>query len=89
MKLNTPLWNFSQFVLAKLRRPPMNCWCKQCEPGQTYECEGCQKEQPYCRGQDDGFFELCDDCWFEQTGGLKTVTAAQQTLEDLFDDQNE
>jgi hypothetical protein len=45
---NAQLWNFQQFILAKLGRPPMDCTCKQCETGSTYECEGCKKERAYC-----------------------------------------
>lgn len=80
--LNRPFWNAVQFILAKTGEIPMNCECRQCEPGQTFLCEECQREQPYCRGQDDDYFELCDDCWFKQTGGLERVTAALQILED-------
>jgi hypothetical protein len=78
MNLNTPLWNFSQSILAKLGKTPMNCWCKHCEPGQTYQCESCKREQPYCRGQDDKFFELCDDCWAALPEAIKDPTVENQ-----------
>jgi hypothetical protein len=65
------LWNFKQSILAKIGKPPMDCQCDHCEPEETFACESCLKERAYCFGQDDDFFELCDDCWYEQEGGGK------------------
>lgn len=65
---NTQIWNFRQSILAKIGKPPMDCQCDYCEPEQTFACEGCLKKRAYCFGQDDDFFELCDDCWYKQEG---------------------
>jgi hypothetical protein len=70
-RFNTQIWNFKQSILAKIGKPPMDCQCDRCEPEQTFACESCLKERAYCFGQDDDFFELCDDCWYEQEGSGK------------------
>jgi hypothetical protein len=42
----------------------IDCQCNQCEPDQTYECDGCGLTTPYCFGADDKFFDYCDSCVF-------------------------
>lgn len=41
------------------------CVCGECEEDQVYICVGCKLEMPYCLGQDDQYFEYCDDCAYE------------------------
>ncbi len=38
------------------------CFCGECAPEQTFRCEECMRQVPWCFGADDEFFELCDDC---------------------------
>jgi hypothetical protein len=44
------------------------CTCGECfDPEaekypQTFTCEMCNRDVPWCFGQDDDYFECCDDC---------------------------
>ncbi|WP_235111395.1 hypothetical protein [Acaryochloris sp. 'Moss Beach'] len=70
LAVNKQLWNLLQRGRGVLQLQPLGClsdrsnsFCLGCEPGQYYECEICGYLQPYCKGADDDYFELCDDCW--------------------------
>ncbi len=41
---------------------PEHCHCEECEPEQTFVCTECLRTMPYCMGQDDDYFDLCNDC---------------------------
>jgi hypothetical protein len=60
-----------QFILARTDQTPMGCECDFCDPGLTFLCEECQREQPYCLGQADEFFELCTNCYAALPEGIK------------------
>lgn len=49
---------------------------------ETFLCTRCQTEKPWSCGQDDDFFELCDDCWYKQEGGKeeKPLTPKQLAI---------
>lgn len=37
--------------------------------GPLWQCGGCRKKYCQCEGHaDDGYFELCDDCWEKKLG---------------------
>jgi hypothetical protein len=43
---------------------PCNCGGALCE-GETFDCSGCGRKTPNCRGAADDMPEACDDCWGE------------------------
>ena len=43
--------------------PALACICGQCaEANHYFTCEGCGRSTPWCRGADDQYPDLCDDC---------------------------
>lgn len=68
MQINKHFWNLEQTVRAQIGLAPKNCWCNPgseygCEPDQTFRCNICDREMPYCRGAADDMEDACDDCW--------------------------
>ena len=59
------LWNLSQDLLYIAGQRPRDCWDRQCDAGQTFECDICKRLMPYCRGAEDTMPESCDYCWSE------------------------
>ena len=64
------VWNLLQQGRCIMQLQPLGCLssrskslCLGCEAGQYYECQSCGYLQPYCKGADDDYFEICDDCW--------------------------
>lgn len=57
-----------------------SCTCSNCDLEENYPswytCPVCDRSVPYCNGQDDEYFELCDECavkaiaLFDKTHGL-------------------
>ena len=46
-----------------VRRCEMECICGKCvEEGHFFVCARCGRDTPWCRGADDEYPELCDDC---------------------------
>lgn len=68
--MNKQVWNLLQQGRSILQLQPLGClssrsksFCLGCESGLYYECRTCGYLQPYCKGADDDYFEICDDCW--------------------------
>jgi hypothetical protein len=38
------------------------CPCRLCGPDQRFRCQTCKRVTPWCKGQDDKYYEDCDDC---------------------------
>ncbi|MGL4618800.1 MAG: hypothetical protein ACRCZS_07035 [Chroococcidiopsis sp.] len=66
---NKHIWNLEQSIRAQIGLQPKNCWCSArilnagygCEPGQTFRCNICDREMPYCRGAADDMDDACDN----------------------------
>jgi hypothetical protein len=63
--MNRLLWNFAQIARETIGAKPLGCPARGCEckAGDIFACECCNRIQPFCRGMDDDYFALCDDCW--------------------------
>lgn len=61
--MKTQLFNLRQNLVQLIGNRPIKCHCKQCEPGQTFECNLCGRLTPWCMGASDDMEESCDDCW--------------------------
>lgn len=66
--MNAQLFNLRQNLVHLIASRPINCHCKQCEPGQTLECNICRRLMPWCMGAADDMEDSCDDCWCEAHG---------------------
>jgi hypothetical protein len=87
---NKQLWNITQNFRAALSLKPMNCWCKpeqaySCVPGQTFLCDVCGKEQPYCRGADDAYFDICDYCYSVANAAHEAANHSLENWADSFE----
>lgn len=67
--MNYRIFNLRQTVQAMIGKKPILCQCNPfvafgCEPGQTFECNICKRQMPWCMGAaNDQFSETCDNCW--------------------------
>lgn len=66
---NSKEFNTQQLLRQQQGLPPLLCDCNQCESGNTWECDICRREMPWCLGADcDDYPETCDECWAKITG---------------------
>ncbi|MBW4542628.1 MAG: hypothetical protein KME43_26390 [Myxacorys chilensis ATA2-1-KO14] len=54
--------------LSRADHEKQHCHCGECfDPNledfpRTFRCTSCSQEVPWCRGMDDNYAELCDQC---------------------------
>jgi len=91
MKITTGLFNLRQRVRSLLCQSPLLChhssgsraFCKHgCAPGETFQCEVCERMMPFCRGAGDDYESICDECW-AIADQLETVVAAGAVDDDI------